>query len=72
MWTSYFDYVVVDAQKPVYFEGGTTLRQINEVFRYAAHISTHTDYCLLYQTTGKPGMGVFLGKIQQGSIYSGG
>ncbi|XP_062522890.1 cytosolic purine 5'-nucleotidase-like isoform X2 [Corticium candelabrum] len=53
VWTSYFDYVVVDAQKPVYFEGGTTLRQINE-------------------TTGKPGMGVFLGKIQQGSIYSGG
>jgi hypothetical protein len=31
VWTKYFDYVVVDAHKPLYFEGGTTLRQIDEV-----------------------------------------
>lgn len=30
-WRSYFDYIVVDAQKPIFFEEGTSLKQINIV-----------------------------------------
>ena len=30
-WTSYFEYVVVDAKKPLFFGEGTTLRQVNRV-----------------------------------------
>ncbi|XP_031562087.1 cytosolic purine 5'-nucleotidase-like isoform X2 [Actinia tenebrosa] len=28
-WTSYFDYVVVDARKPLFFDKGTALRQVD-------------------------------------------
>jgi len=28
-WTTYFDYIVVDARKPLFFSEGTTLRQID-------------------------------------------
>ncbi|XP_041368347.1 cytosolic purine 5'-nucleotidase-like isoform X2 [Gigantopelta aegis] len=28
-WTSYFDHIVVDAQKPLFFGDGTTLRQVD-------------------------------------------
>ncbi|CAG2224353.1 E3.1.3.5 [Mytilus edulis] len=27
-WTDYFDYIVVDARKPLFFEGGTILREV--------------------------------------------
>lgn len=30
-WTSYFDYVVVDAKKPLFFEEGTILRKVDRV-----------------------------------------
>jgi len=30
-WTSYFDYIVVDAKKPNFFSEGTILRQIDKV-----------------------------------------
>lgn len=30
-WTSYFDFVVVDAKKPLFFEEGTILRKVNTV-----------------------------------------
>ena len=30
-WRSYFDYIVVDARKPLFFEEGTTLKEINIV-----------------------------------------
>ena len=30
-WRFYFDYVVVDARKPLFFEEGTTLKEINIV-----------------------------------------
>lgn len=29
-WKSYFDYIVVDACKPLYFGSGTILRQVDE------------------------------------------
>jgi 5'-nucleotidase len=28
-WKSYFDYIVVDAKKPLFFDGGTPLKVIN-------------------------------------------
>ncbi|GIY73039.1 hypothetical protein CEXT_43121, partial [Caerostris extrusa] len=28
-WKEYFDYILVDARKPVFFSGGTTLRQVD-------------------------------------------
>ena len=31
-WTTYFDYIVVDAKKPLFFEEGTILRQVDKVF----------------------------------------
>jgi hypothetical protein len=30
-WRSYFDYIVVDARKPLFFEEGTILKEINIV-----------------------------------------
>ena len=30
-WRTYFDYIVVDAQKPLFFEEGTSLKAINIV-----------------------------------------
>lgn len=30
-WTSYFDFVVVDAKKPLFFEEGTILRKVDTV-----------------------------------------
>lgn len=30
-WKSYFDYIFVDAQKPRFFQEGTTLREVDEV-----------------------------------------
>ena len=30
-WRTYFDYIVVDAQKPLFFEEGTSLKAINVV-----------------------------------------
>lgn len=32
-WVSYFDYVVVDARKPLFFGAGTILRQVDRVSR---------------------------------------
>ena len=29
-WKSYFDYIFVDAQKPRFFQEGTTLREVDE------------------------------------------
>ena len=75
MWTKYYDYVVVDAQKPLYFEGGTTLRQIDEVGvmgKISLTVELLTFLSLVNQTTGMPRMGVFKGKIEEGSVYSGG
>ena len=29
-WRSYFDYILVDAKKPLFFEEGSMLREVNE------------------------------------------
>lgn len=29
-WRSYFDYVIVDAKKPLFFEEGSMLREVDE------------------------------------------
>ena len=30
-WRTYFDYILVDAQKPLFFAEGTSLKEINTV-----------------------------------------
>ena len=30
-WTSFFDYIIVDARKPLFFGEGTILRQVDRV-----------------------------------------
>lgn len=56
-WTSYFDYIIVDARKPLFFGEGTILRQVDSktgALRIGAHIE---DYC---------------GPLLPGQIFSGG
>ena len=36
-WTTYFDYIVVDAKKPNFFSEGTILRQIDKVIGIPCH-----------------------------------
>ncbi|XP_054721939.1 cytosolic purine 5'-nucleotidase-like isoform X2 [Uloborus diversus] len=52
-WRSYFDYILVDARKPVFFTRGTTLRQVD------------TD-------TGSLKVGIHVGPLSPGQVYSGG
>ena len=40
-WKSYFDYIVLDARKPLFFKEGTILRQVN-TNTGALKIGTHT------------------------------
>ncbi|CAG7717894.1 unnamed protein product [Allacma fusca] len=40
-WKSYFDYMVLDARKPLFFKEGTILRQVN-ITTGALKIGTHT------------------------------
>lgn len=40
-WTDYFDYIVVDAKKPLFFEAGTILRQV-DVESGRLQIGSHT------------------------------
>jgi 5'-nucleotidase len=52
-WKTYFDYIVVDACKPLFFGEGTILRQVNT-------------------QTGALKIGIHVGPIQPGCVYSGG
>ncbi|XP_055929014.1 cytosolic purine 5'-nucleotidase-like isoform X1 [Argiope bruennichi] len=52
-WKEYFDYILVDARKPVFFSGGTTLRQVNI-------------------ETGALRIGIHVGPLAPGQVYSGG
>ncbi|XP_065339747.1 cytosolic purine 5'-nucleotidase isoform X1 [Cloeon dipterum] len=52
-WKMYFDYIVVDACKPLFFGEGTILRQVDV-------------------RTGGLKIGIHVGPIQQGFVYSGG
>jgi 5'-nucleotidase len=52
-WKEYFDYILVDARKPVFFSGGTTLRQVDT-------------------ETGALRIGIHVGPLTPGQVYSGG
>lgn len=52
-WKTYFDYIVVDAGKPLFFGEGTILRQVDT-------------------TTSGLRIGIHLGPLQPGQVYSGG
>jgi hypothetical protein len=39
-WTTYFDYIVIDSKKPLFFGEGTVLRQVN-TSTGALKIGTH-------------------------------
>ncbi|KAF4521533.1 hypothetical protein B566_EDAN009501 [Ephemera danica] len=52
-WKTYFDYIVVDACKPLFFGEGTILRQVNT-------------------QTGALRIGIHVGPMQRGHVYSGG
>lgn len=36
-WQSYFDLILVDARKPLFFAEGTVLRQVDTVSRHRTH-----------------------------------
>ena len=40
VWTSFFDYIVIDAKKPLFFGEGTVLRQV-DTSTGALRIGTH-------------------------------
>lgn len=42
-WMKYFDYVLVDAKKPIFFAEGTILRQIDMVCRLHAGLKYRYD-----------------------------
>lgn len=52
-WKSYFDIVVVDARKPLWFAEGTVFREVNT-------------------ETGALKIGVHVGPLRKGLVYSGG
>jgi hypothetical protein len=46
-WRSYFDYIVVDARKPLFFDEGTTLKEINTVIFFDTFLNKVSFYhCL--------------------------
>ena len=49
-WFSFFDYVVVDAKKPLFFTQGTILRQVNKV-PAASHSACLTSVFPLHSTS---------------------
>lgn len=52
-WKTYFDYILVDAKKPLFFGEGTTLREVDI-------------------STGTLQIGIHMGPLQPGQVYSGG
>lgn len=78
-WRSFFDLVVVDTKKPLFFAGGTVLRQVNTVRRRISYWrlrcrSLIADWCVVFwkQNTGKLRIGTYTGDLQNGTVYSGG
>lgn len=49
MWKNYFDYIIVDARKPLFFQEGTMLREVDEVIvlHYLVNVSLTVYYRLL-------------------------
>ncbi|CDQ61135.1 unnamed protein product [Oncorhynchus mykiss] len=78
-WQSYFDLILVDARKPVFFGEGTVLRQVDTVSCVCTFLCVHVGMatmtlpeCLLLQTTGRLKIGTYTGPLQHGIVYSGG
>lgn len=76
-WTTYFDYIVTDARKPLFFAEGTILRAVDEVGSaellhgtLRGHVSTMMFIC--FQKTGRLSIGHHIGPLQTGKIYAGG
>ncbi|PWA16955.1 hypothetical protein CCH79_00012740, partial [Gambusia affinis] len=67
-WQSYFDLILVDARKPVFFGEGTVLRQVDTVSGHEAGRRLR----LCGHTTGRLKIGTYTGPLQHGIVYSGG
>ncbi|XP_061911054.1 5'-nucleotidase, cytosolic II, like 1 isoform X2 [Entelurus aequoreus] len=72
-WRSFFDLVVVDTRKPLFFAEGTVLRQVDTVghWRSFQRGMFHTSM-FGTQDTGKLCIGTYTGALQHGTVYSGG
>lgn len=81
-WQSYFDLILVDARKPVFFGEGTVLRQVDTVsvlvsglqwVRGQAYVGVlKLNNVWLLQATGRLKIGTYTGPLQHGIVYSGG
>lgn len=73
-WQSYFDLILVDARKPVFFGEGTVLRQVDTVSVCSVSRSYFglSSSFALSQTTGRLKIGTYTGPLQHGIVYSGG
>ncbi|CAG14010.1 unnamed protein product, partial [Tetraodon nigroviridis] len=77
-WQSYFDLILVDARKPVFFGEGTVLRQVDTVSVYCSSQkilpfpSQRFINVQLFQATGRLKIGTYTGPLQHGIVYSGG
>ena len=45
-WRSYFDYILVDAKKPLFFEEGTSLKEIDIVSSLFLENNLSKNFCL--------------------------
>ncbi|OQR68124.1 cytosolic purine 5'-nucleotidase-like [Tropilaelaps mercedesae] len=73
-WKTYFDYIVVDARKPLFFGEGTILRQVNTVSTDVGAVCPFVNDkdALLGHETGGLRIGKHVGPLQAGQVYSGG
>ncbi len=56
-WTTYFDYIVTDARKPLFFGEGTILRAVDEVsflYKLTLKIGALSLFCKQLQTVHLP------------------
>nr|VZI31548.1 unnamed protein product [Spirometra erinaceieuropaei] len=78
-WTTYFDYIVTDARKPLFFEEGTILRVIDEPIMVCVPFQV-IDPDLVHNDTqppthirrGRCSIGHHTGPLETGRIYAGG
>ena len=71
-WRTYFDYIVVDAQKPLFFEEGTSLKAINIVRFIINFSSLNYQLFLQIQEAGQKSFGSHSGPLLKNEVYSGG
>lgn len=76
-WEALFDYIVVDAKKPTFFENGSLLKEVNvSRTNFSPQNNTNkinTNYHVKQKTkTGQLNLGHFDGPLEKTKIYSGG